>query len=59
MIDVVPVGAAFTPALTTMTQKPVNTREISLSVKNETKYFLGMCVKITMKTALWGTVVSE
>lgn len=52
--DVVPDGAIFTSALTRMTQKPVNTPETSLSVKNETKYFLCMCVKIVMTTAQWG-----
>jgi hypothetical protein len=52
--DVVPNGAIFTPALTRMTQKPVNIPETSLSVKNETKYFLCMCVKIAMTTAQWG-----
>lgn len=48
----VPDGAIFTPALTRMTQKPVNTPEIFLSVKNETKYFVCMCVKIATTTAL-------
>jgi len=51
---VVPDGAIFTPALTRTTQKPVNTPETSLSVKNETKYFLCMYVKIAITTAKWG-----
>lgn len=54
MTDVVPDRAIFTYALTRMTQKPVNTPETSLSVKNETKYFLCMCVETAITTAQWG-----
>jgi len=54
MTDVVPDGAIVTPTLTRMTQKQVTTPETSLSLKNETKYFLCTCAKFAMTTAQWG-----